>query len=342
MDVEELRQRLQFEPDALPLSSQSLRACKIDFNKVDSALDWLEQADNHHLICLSDPLYPPLLQQIYDPPSILFVKGQVNGLLPPSIAIVGSRNMSLHGADTAASLARGLSCSGFSITSGMAAGIDGAAHKAVVANNGVTLAVLGCGVDVVYPKRHKSLYDNIQQDGCIISEFWPKVSPVAGHFPKRNRIVSGLSLGTVVVEAARKSGSLITARLAMEQNREVFAVPGSTVAGYHQGCHDLIKNGAKLVEDAADIIEELGCLSEYHLVQLHHRHHIQASEMSNLPFPSQLASLLTSVGYETTTVDAVVEHSGKPIDLVLVELLELELQGWVAVVPGGYVRLKRS
>jgi len=342
MDVEELRQRLQFEPSALPLPSHTLQACVIDFDKVDNALDWLEKDDNHHLICLSDPQYPPLLQQIYDPPSVLFIKGNLNALLPPSIAIVGSRSMSLHGADTAANLAISLSNQGFSITSGMAAGIDGAAHKAVVANNGMTLAVLGCGVDVIYPKRHKALYDNIQQNGCVISEFWPNVSPLAGHFPRRNRIVSGLSLGTVVVEAARKSGSLITARLAMEQNREVFAVPGSTVAGFHQGCHDLIKNGAKLVENAADIIEELGCLSQYHLEQLHQRHHIQDNEMSNLPFPSQLASLLTSVGYETTTIDAVVEHSGKPIDLVLVQLLELELQGWVAVVPGGYVRLKRS
>lgn len=186
------------------------------------------------------------------------------------------------------------------------------------------------------------MYHQIQDEGCIISEYWPQVSPLAGNFPKRNRIVSGLALGTLVIEATRKSGSLITARLAMEQNREVFAVPGSIVAGYHQGCHDLIKNGAKLVEDAADIIQELTSLSQYHLEQLHLRHHIDDNETSNLPFCSQLASLLTSVGYETTSVDAVVEHSGKPIDLVLVQLLELELQGWVAVVPGGYVRLKRS
>ncbi|MGZ9896731.1 DNA-processing protein DprA [Shewanella gaetbuli] len=330
---------MQYEPESLPLSS---KIGAIDFNKVDSALKWLEQADNHYIIGLFDPLYPSLLQQIYDPPTVLFIKGNINALLPPSIAIVGSRNMSLHGANTTAKIAQDLSLKGFSITSGLAAGIDGAAHQAVVKCQGVTIAVLGCGIDVVYPKRHKQLYIDIQHDGCIVSELWPQVSPIASHFPKRNRIVSGLSIGTLVVEAARKSGSLITARLAMEQNREVFAVPGSIVGQYHQGCHDLIKNGVKLVEDAADIIEELSSLSQFHLDQLHQRHHIEQSEMSNLPFSPQLASLLKSVGYETTTIDAVVEHSGEPLDLVLVQLLELELQGWVAVVPGGYVRLKRS
>lgn len=338
MDIEELRQRLEFEPQSLPLSASQLAKCQIDFDKVDLALAWQESQPHHYILTPSDPLYPPLLQQISDAPLVLFVKGLVTPLVMPSIAIVGSRNASRGGLDMAAELAYHLASQGFVITSGMATGIDGAAHKAALAANGSTMAVLGSGVERIYPKRHQQLYHDIIQSGCVISEYWPQIGPYAGNFPKRNRIVSGLSLGTVVVEANRKSGSLISARLAMEQNREVFAVPGSVLGGYSQGCHDLIKNGAKLVESAADIIEELGSLSDYHLEQLHHRHHIQDNDICDLPFPS----LLASVGYETTAIDAVVEDSGKPIDLVLVQMLELELQGWVAAVPGGYVRLKRS
>jgi DNA processing protein len=338
MDVEEIRQRLEFEPQALPLSASLLAKCHIDFNKVEQALTWLDSQPNHYIVTLSDPLYPPLLAQISDPPQVLFIKGSIESLLLPSIAIVGSRNASRGGLDMAADLAGHLANQGFSITSGMATGIDGAAHKATLAVNGTTMAVLGCGVECIYPKRHQHLYHDIINTGCVISEYWPSIGPFAGNFPRRNRIVSGLSLGTVVVEASRKSGSLISARLAMEQNREVFAVPGSVLGGYSQGCHDLIKNGAKLVESAADIIEELGCLSDYHLEQLHLRHHIQDNDISDLPFPP----LLASVGYETTAIDSVVEDSGKPIDLVLIQMLELELQGWVAAVPGGYVRLKRS
>ncbi|GGQ26008.1 DNA-processing protein DprA [Shewanella litoralis] len=338
MDVEELRQRLEYEPQGLPLSANLLAKCRIDVDKVEQALTWQQSQPNHYILTPSDPLYPPLLQQISDAPLVLFIKGAIESLVIPSIAIVGSRNASRGGIDMAAELAYNLSTQGFAITSGMATGIDGAAHKATLAANGSTLAVLGTGVERIYPQRHQQLYHDIIHSGCVMSEYWPHIGPYAGNFPKRNRIVSGLSLGTVVVEASRKSGSLISTRLAMEQNREVFAVPGSVLGGYSQGCHDLIKNGAKLVESAADIIEELGSLSDYHLEQLHQRHHIQDNDICDLPFPS----LLASVGYETTAIDAVVEDSGKPIDLVLVQMLELELQGWVAAVPGGYVRLKRS
>jgi len=338
MDVEEIRQRLEFEPQALPLSASLLAKCHVDFTKVEQALAWLDSQPNHYIVTLSDPLYPPLLAQITDPPPVLFVKGQISSLVFPSIAVVGSRNASRGGLDMAADLAYHLSTHGLVITSGMATGIDGAAHKAALNANGKTIAVLGAGIDCIYPKRHHDLYHDIIDSGCVMSEFWPDIGPFARNFPRRNRIVSGLSLGTVVVEASRKSGSLISARLAMEQNREVFAVPGSVLGGYSQGCHDLIKNGAKLVESAVDIIEELGSLSDFHLEQLHLRHHIQDNGSGHLPLPP----LLASVGYETTTLDVVVEDSGKPIDLVLIQMLELELQGWVAAVPGGYVRLKRS
>ena len=338
MDVEEIRQRLEFEPQALPLSANLLAKCHINFDKVEQALAWLDLQSNHYIVTLSDTLYPPLLSQINDPPPVLFVKGDISSLLLPSIAVVGSRNASRGGLDMTTDLAYHLACQGFAITSGMATGIDGAAHRTALNANGKTIAVLGTGVECIYPKRHQHLYHDIINTGCVVSEYWPEIGPFASNFPRRNRIISGLSLGTVVVEASRKSGSLISARLAMEQNREVFAVPGSVLGGYSQGCHDLIKNGAKLVESAADIIEELGCLSDYHLEQLHQRHHIRDNDICNLPFPP----LLASVGYETTAIDAVVEDSGKPIDLVLIQMLELELQGWVAAVPGGYVRLKRS
>ncbi|WP_299573506.1 DNA-processing protein DprA [uncultured Shewanella sp.] len=336
MDVEELRQRLEFEKQSLPLSAKLLSQCQVDFDKVDTALEWQQQSSNHHILCLSDPEYPVLLKQISDPPSVLFVKGQLESLLLPSVGVVGSRNASVGGLNTANALAAELVQLGFSITSGMATGIDGAAHKAALGNNGTTVAVLGTGVDCIYPKRHSNLYQQIQQSGCVVSEYWPKIGPFAGNFPKRNRIISGLSLGSIVVEATRKSGSLITARLAMEQNREVFAVPGSVAGGYSQGCHDLLKNGAKLVECAADVVEELSTLTSFHLEDVANRHHIE-DNTTNLPF----SALLASVGYETTSIDTVVEHSGKSIDLVLVEMLELELQGWVTQVPGGYVRLER-
>jgi DNA processing protein len=338
MDVEELRQRLEHEKQTLPLASHVLSRLKIDFSRVDQALDWLQASQHHNILTLSDPDYPALLKQISDPPALLFIKGNSNALLPPSIAIVGSRNASPGGIQQANGLANQLVGHGFSITSGMAAGIDSAAHRGALAGNGMTLAVLGTGIEVIYPKRNRSLYQEIQQLGCIISEYWPDVDAFPGNFPRRNRIISGLSLGTLVVEASRKSGSLISARLAMEQNREVFAIPGSVLGGYNQGCHDLIKNGATLVECAADIIDELSTLAQYHLEEVMSHHHIQDQNNCNLPFPA----LLASVGYETTSIDAVVEHSRKTIDLVLEQMLELELQGWVASVPGGYVRLKRS
>lgn len=338
MEVDDLRQRLEHERQALPLSDHLLHSLVIDYQKVDAALEWQQQAADHHLICFSDPLYPPLLKQLSDPPVVLFAKGCLEALALPYLAIVGSRNASPGGLQIAYQLATEMSSMGLGICSGMAMGIDGAAHQACVDARGRTVAVLGTGIEMIYPRRHRQLYHDIQQQGCILSEFWPDIGPFAGNFPKRNRIISGLSLGTLVVEACRKSGSLITARLAMEQGREVFAVPGSILGGYHQGCHDLLRDGAKLVETAADIVEELASLTAFHLEELKLCHHIQQGEICNLPF----SSLLASVGYETTSIDAVVEHSGKTIDLVLEQMLELELQGWVIAVPGGYVRVKRS
>ncbi|PKG58631.1 DNA-protecting protein DprA [Shewanella sp. Choline-02u-19] len=339
MDVEELRQRLTHEPDALPLPESLLNAnLTPDYALVDTALEWQQQSEFNHLLCLADPLYPPLLKQISDPPTVLFIKGNITSLIRPGIAIVGSRNATPGGLKMAYSLSSQLVDQQLCIVSGMALGIDGAAHQAAIDNRGVSIAVLGTGAEVIYPKRHRSIYHDIQNDGCVMTEFWPQVKPYSGNFPKRNRIISGLTLGTLVVEASLKSGSLISARLANEQGREVFAMPGSVLSGQSEGCHQLLRDGAKLVESAGDILEEIAVLSGYHLEEVKACHHIGGEIVSDLPF----ASLLASVGYETTTIDNVVEHSGKAIELVLEQLLELELQGWVTAVPGGYVRLKRS
>jgi len=339
MDVDELRQRLTHEPDALPLPESLLNAnLAPDYSLVDAALEWQQQSEFNHLVCLDDPLYPPLLKHINDPPPILFIKGNITSLMRPGIAIVGSRNATPGGLKMAYSLSSQLAAHHLSIVSGMALGIDGAAHQAAIDNSGTSIAVLGTGAEVIYPKKHRSIYHDIQNDGCVISEFWPLVKPYSGNFPKRNRIISGLTIGTLVVEASLKSGSLISARLANEQGREVFAMPGSVLSGQSEGCHQLLRDGAKLVESAGDILEEVAVLSGFHLEEVKACHHIGGEIVSDLPF----ASLLASVSYETTTIDDVVEHSGKAIELVLEQLLELELQGWVTAVPGGYVRLKRS
>ncbi|WP_298776521.1 DNA-processing protein DprA [uncultured Shewanella sp.] len=339
MTMAELRDKVEHEPAALAsMGAVSSKAMSVNFALVERALNWQNSDPLHHIIYPQHAMYPPLLNELSDPPSLLFIKGELNHLLVPSIAIVGSRSATQSGLTIAHQLASELALMGLNVVSGMAIGIDGAAHQGALDVNGRSFAVLGTGIDIIYPKRHERLYHAIYQQGCIISEFWPQVKPYAGNFPRRNRIISGLSLGTLVVEAARKSGSLITARLAMEQGREVFAVPGNILTGQSQGCHDLLRNGAKLVDNAQDIVEELAALCHFHLEQVKSRHHIEVDKASDLPF----ASLLASVGYETTPIDVVVEHSGKTIELVLEQLLELELQGWVTAVPGGYVKLKRS
>ena len=310
----------------------------IQRQKVDLALKWLEAEEHNALITISDQFYPPLLKQITDPPCVLFSKGNKALLLQPAVAIVGSRFASFSGLQVTKQLTEQLCKQQLMICSGMAAGIDGAAHNAALDVNGATVAVWGTGIETVYPRNHKNLATRIQQNGCIISEFWPDAPPLARNFPRRNRIISGIAMGTLVIEAKRKSGSLITARLAMEQGREVFAVPGSVLAEHSQGCHDLIKNGAKLTETAVDIIEELDAIYEGHLQELPKCTLVDDVTLSELPF----SSLLASVSYEVTTLDEVVEHSGETIEFVLEQILELELQGWVASVPGGYIRLKRN
>lgn len=342
MSLAELRQALTTSFKHIPESSRPKRRFKLNPQRVDQALTWLEADDSHHILTFDDPFYPPLLKEIDSAPFLLFVKGNVASLSIPSIAIVGSRDATPTGLKHSYEFAQQLVERGIVVSSGLAAGVDGAAHSgALAASNDQeckTTAVLGTGVDVVYPKRHQKLYHDIQLQGCVVSEFWPDTQPYAGNFPKRNRIISGLSLGTVVIEASRRSGSLITARLANEQGREVFALPGSVLSHQSQGCHDLIKSGAKLVDCVDDVLEELPSIYQFHLEEIKSRHNICQEVDLDLPFPK----LLASVGYEATAIDAIVEHSGATIDQVLEQLLELELQGWISAVPGGYVKLKRS
>ena len=294
-----------------------------------------------HLVSYGDPAYPALLKEIYDPPLVLFIRGNIAVLSLPKIAMVGSRNASVSGREIAHKFAELLSAQ-FVVTSGLALGIDAHAHLGSLHAGGYTIAVVATGLDITYPARHKKLQnDIIANNGLIISEFAPGVAPKAGHFPKRNRLISGLSSGVVVVEASLRSGSLITARCALEQGREVFAVPSSIYNEQARGCHWLIKQGAKLVEEVADIVEEF---EDVLVGSLHLASHQEKSNPIEKSDEQDLCNdpMLASVGYEITPVDLVVSRSKLPIDVVLTRLTVLELRGLVSAVPGGYLKLNRG
>ena len=316
-----------------------------DWQKITNIMHRLS-AVNSQLIGFDDSNYPVLLKQIYDPPLVLFVKGNSHILNQQQIAIVGSRNSSIEGRENASDFARQLALYDLVITSGLATGIDAAAHKAVVKLNRPTIGVMATGIDKIYPRRHSQLASNIlSTGGALISEFLPGVDPKSGHFPKRNRIISGLCFGVLIVEAALKSGSLITARCALEQNREVFALPGNIRNPQVQGCHWLIKQGAKLVEAPVDILEEVNSLSVNSL-NLNRKDSVnKGKQIENEKSCDQDLFndvLLASVGYEVTPVDTVIARSKLPTDVVLTRLTMLELKGLVSAVPGGYLKLNRG
>ncbi len=291
------------------------------------------------VIAYDDPRYPELLKEIYDPPLVLFTRGNVDLLSLPKIALVGSRNATFAGREVAHKFAGELTTQ-FVVTSGLALGVDAQAHLGALSQEGYTIAVVATGLDITYPARHKKLQkDIIENNGLIVSEFAPGIAPKAGHFPKRNRLISGLSLGVLVVEASLKSGSLITARCALEQGREVFAVPSSIYNMQAKGCHWLIKQGAKLVEDIADIVEEFEDLS---IDSLNLNRNKEKENSSEKITQQDLCNdpMLASVGYEITPVDIVVSRSKLPIDVVLTRLTVLELKGFVSAVPGGYLKIK--
>ncbi|WP_447873257.1 DNA-protecting protein DprA [Serratia fonticola] len=302
-----------------------------------ATLNWLEQPGNQ-MVRYGEPAFPALLAHIDDAPLLLMVQGDVGGLQLPQIAMVGSRQFSHYGEQWGSYFASGLVHCGFAITSGLAIGIDGICHRATLEAEGVTIAVLGSGLANIYPRRHRRLAEQIiEQGGAVISEHLATDLPLAAHFPRRNRIISGLSAGVVVIEASLRSGSLITARYALEQGREVFALPGALGNPMSEGTHWLIQQGASLVTGPKDIAEQLG--SGLQWLSVSENTTISASEVEvELPF----ADVLANVGDEVTPVDVVAERAGQPVPEVVIKLLDLELAGWIAAVPGGYVRIRRA
>jgi len=305
---------------------------------IDADLRWLA-APRHAFIPWHSEHYPPLLKELSDPPVALYVRGDTTLLCLPQLAIVGSRNPTPSGRETARSFAMQLARCGLAITSGLAVGIDTASHAGALAVSGATLAVCGTGLDVPYPRANLELAEAIAERGALVSEFPLGTAPMKAHFPRRNRIICGLSLGTLVVEAAVHSGSLITARLAAEQGREVFAIPGSIHNPLTRGCHRLIRQGAKLVESAEDIFEELrsltGALAAYVSPNILES---PANPRSLLHKGHQI--LLDALGFEPAGVDLLVERTGLRTDEVASMLLMLELEGRVESYPGGlYIRL---
>jgi DNA processing protein len=276
----------------------------------------------------ADPLYPPLLKLIHDPPARLYVSGDPALLSFPQVALVGSRRASPGGLRAAAELAAGLVAAGLAVCSGLALGIDGAGHRGALDAGGRTIAVLGTGIDRVYPGRHRGLARSLLRSGCLVSEFPPGTPPRRHNFPRRNRIISGLSLGVVVVEAALRSGSLITAGTALEQGREVFALPWSMLHRGGRGCLELLRDGATLVRDVDDVLEELRPLVDV----LRER----------LPVATQEApaasAILDMVGFEPTSPDALKKATGLSVAEVSRRLTMLELEGLIRRCPGGYIR----
>lgn len=289
---------------------------------VDRTLAWLEQP-GHHLLTLADTAYPPALLEIADPPTVLYVRGNPRLLHRRGVGVVGSRNATPAGVQNAEIFAKALAAQGQCIVSGLALGIDAAAHRGALAVGGDTVAVIGTGADRLYPARNKALALEIIERGAIVSEFPLGMQALAHNFPRRNRIISGLARGVLVVEAAPESGSLITARLAAEQGREVFAIPGSIHSPVARGCHKLIKQGAKLVETAADILEELGD----DLLP------VSAPAVASEGVPE--SSLLTAIGHDPCGLDDLVERTGQSAGDLLPELLDLELAGLIATLPGN-------
>lgn len=280
---------------------------------------WLEDPLNH-IVTLADADYPQTLLNIPDPPILLYVKGRLDLLNHSSLAIVGSRNASAQGVRNAEAFAQAVSEADLCVVSGMAHGIDTAAHLGGLRDRGSSVAVVGTGLDKVYPAANRELAHQLALDGALISEFPLGTPPLANNFPRRNRIISGLSLGCLVVEASLQSGSLITARMALEQGREVFAIPGSIHLPQVKGCHALIKQGAKLVENPRDILDELGCYSA------------PANSTSNIQQPHPIFAHL---GFDPLDIDSLSQLSGLTINALSAILLQLELDGQVTTLAGG-------
>ncbi|MCP4334308.1 MAG: DNA-protecting protein DprA [Gammaproteobacteria bacterium] len=303
-------------------------------SQVDIDLEWAER-DANQLLCYSDNAYPELLRQTTNFPALLYARGNTDLLSAPQIAIVGSRNCTPGGAQNAFDFAAQCASAGLVVTSGMALGIDSAAHRGALSVTDKTVAVTATGQDQFYPSRNRALADEIAERGLVVSEFPLGTKARAAYFPQRNRIISGLAVATLVVEAARRSGSLITARLAAEQGREVLAIPGSIHNPQTRGCHQLIRDGAILVETARDIAGELGSLFGFALQQ-------QCAQVPGLveSLDNEQRTLLDSIGYDPVNCDILVQRSGLTIDKLSSMLVILELNDLIQSAPGGcYVRI---
>jgi DNA processing protein len=300
---------------------------------VEEALAW-SQKDQHHLITLDDPRYPPCLKEISDAPLVLFVQGSPSVLSQPQLAMVGARHASATGLADAEAFAYELASVGLTITSGLAAGIDGASHRGALLAKGITIGVMGTGHNNIYPRVHRSLAQQmVEAGGAVISEFPLNTAPLAMNFPRRNRVIAGLSRGVLVIEAALKSGSLITAKYALEQGREVFAIPGSIHHPLAHGCHYLIRQGAKLVERVEDVLEEVRILLP------------ARKPAATKPSPKKKAlsaekqQLLLQIDYAVTPMDVILSRSRLTVEQLSSMLLLMELHGFIESVPGGYRRL---
>jgi len=351
----------------LGFSSQCLKQIEqVDLCAIEQELAWASQA-HHHVVTLFDDAYPELLKEIHRPPVVLFVWGDASCLKNPQLAMVGSRHPTPLGRETAEEFAAYLVNQGLTITSGLAMGIDTASHRGAL-KYGQTIAVLGSGLNQLYPKQNIALAEEIAEKGAVISEFPLTMPPKKENFPQRNRVISGMSLGVLVVEAAVQSGSLITAKWALNQGREIFAMPGSIHNPLAKGCHRLIREGAKLVETAENVWEELTT----NKFELKHQVHSQQlmmdlgdenqedSELSSQEIPKNgqnqkneteknrsisldedYCNLLSCICFEVTAVDTIIARSGLSPEVVSSMLLLLELQGYITSVPGGYCRIKK-
>lgn len=314
----------QMEQAGLPTSIATAIA-NFDFKKIEVDLRW-QETSNHFLLTLLDEEYPALLKEISDPPPVLYAIGDLSCFQSTTVAIVGTRKPSITGSETARRFAFELAQNKITIVSGLALGIDAQAHQGCLKANGKTIAVMGTGMNCIYPRRHAALAQQICEKGLLLSEFPLESPPIAGHFPLRNRIISGLSLCTLVVEAAIRSGSLITARMALEQNRDVLAIPGSIYNPEARGCHYLLQQGAKLVTSSADILEELSIENE------------QTSRQYPMMLASENQNLVKFIGFEVTTIDQIMTRSGLNVEEVVCNLAALEMQGIVKAISGGYMR----
>ncbi len=322
--------------DALNALGKSLKP------DISADLDWLTQEDYHHIITLFDETYPAALKELPDAPPILYVRGDIDYLKQPQLAMVGSRNPTAAGRNTAREFAKHLSNAGITITSGLASGIDGASHEGALQGLAGSIAVVAHGLDIIYPAQHQKLAQQITEHGAVISEMPIGTPPHRGLFPRRNRLISALSLGTLVVEAAQKSGSLITARLAMEQNREVFAIPGSIHNPMARGCHQLIRQGAKLVETAADILEEL-CIPHQQTPSCPPKSEKKPPKNhkeSLIALDPDHQKLLKCLAYEPASIDELVYRSQFTAAEVASMLLIMELEGRIVCQGGRYTNIK--